>query len=111
MKKISFVLYSENLDGVKEYEKVNGNMVKLDEPIKLKMFGVYKHSFGCTLGQAMKSWGCWKQILKFERFYHSIGIDKESGLKVGTKFNILFLPIVYLYSIIDTKMFHKVAFI
>ena len=107
----SFVLYSKNIDGIKEYEKVNGEYIKLDEPIKLKMFGVYKHSFPCSLKQAMKSWACWKQILSFQRFYHSIGKDKETYIEAGTKFNILLLPIVYLYSLIDTKMFHRVAFL
>lgn len=107
----SFVLYSNNIDGIKEYEKVNGEYIKLDEPIKLKMFGVYKHSFPCSLKQAMKSWACWKQILSFQRFYHSIGKDKETYIEAGTKFNILLLPIVYLYSLIDTKMFHRVAFL
>jgi len=107
----SFVLYSNNIDGVKEYEKVNGEYIKLDEPIKLKMFGVYKHSFPCSLWQAMKSWECWKQILSFQRFYHSIGKDKETYIEAGTKFNILLLPIVYLYSLIDTKKFHRVAFL
>jgi len=106
----SFVLYSENIDGIKEYEKVNGEYIKLDEPIKLKMFGVYRHSFGCNLSDAMKQWGCVKQILSFNRFYHSIGRDKNY-LQMGTKFNIFLLPIVYLYSLIDTKMFHKVAFV
>jgi len=69
----SFVLYSDNIDGTKEYEKVNGEYIKLDEPIKLKMFGVYRHSFGCSLKDAVKQWSCVKQILSFNRFYHSIG--------------------------------------
>jgi len=106
----SFVLYTENIDVIKEYEKVNGEYIKLDEPIKLKMFGVYRHSFGCSLSDAMKQWGCVKQILSFNRFYHSIGSDKNY-LQMGTKFNIFLIPIVYLYSLIDTKMFHKVAFV
>jgi hypothetical protein len=106
----SFVLYSENIDGIKEYERVNEEYIKLDEPIKLKMLGVYRHSFGCSLSDAMKQWDCVKQILSFNRFYHSIGRDKNY-LQMGTKFNIFLLPIVYLYSLIDTKMFHKVAFV
>lgn len=106
----SFVLYSENIDGIKEYVKVNGEYIKLDEPIKLKMFGVYKHSFPYSLSDALKQWGCVKQILSFNRFYHSIGRDKDC-LQRGTKFNIFLLPIVYLYSLIDTKMLHKVAFV
>ena len=106
----SFVLYSENIDGTKEYEKVNGEYIKLDEPIKLKMLGVYRHSFGCELKDALKQWGCVKQILSFNRFYHSIGRDK-SYLQMGTKFNVLLLPVVYLYALIDTRMFHKVAFV
>lgn len=105
----SFVLYSENIDGTKEYEKVNGECIKLDEPIKLKMLGVYRHSFGCELKDALKQWSCVKQILSFNRFYHSIGRDK-SYLQMGTKFNVLLLPFVYLYALIDTKMFHKVVF-
>ena len=107
----SFVLYSNNIDGIKEYEKVNGEYIKLDEPIKLKMFGVYRHSFGCSLTEAIKQWSCVKQILSFNRFYHSIGKDKETYIEAGTKFNILLLPIVYLYSLIDTRMFHRVAFV
>ncbi len=107
----SFILYSNNIDGIKEYEKVNGEYIKLDVPIKLKMFGVYKHSFPCSLNQALKRWACWKQILIFQRFYHSIGNNKETYIEAGTKFNILLLPILYLYALIDTKMFHRVAFL
>lgn len=106
----SFVLYSENIDGTKEYEKINGEYIKLDKPLKLKMFGVYRHSFGCELKYALKQWGCVKQILSFNRFYHSVGRDK-SYIQMGTKFNILMLPVIYLYALIDTKMFHKVAFV
>ena len=109
--KCNFILYSNNIDGIKEWEIVNGEHVKLDKPIKLKMFGVYKHSFGCSLTQALKSWECWKQILKCQRFYHSIGSNKETYIEAGTKFNIFLFPIIYLYSIIDTKMFHRVAII
>lgn len=106
----NFVLYSENIKGIKEYKKVDGDYVKLEKPVKLKMFGVYRHSFGCSLSDAMKQWSCVKQILSFTRFYHSIGRDKNC-LQTGTKFNIFLLPVVYLYSLIDTKMFHKVALI
>ena len=105
MIKYNFVLYSNNIEGIKEYEKG----IKLEEPIKLKMFGVYKHSFGCSLSKAITQWGCIKQILKFERFYHSIYRSKK--FEAGTKFNILLFPIVYLYSLIDTKMFHRVKFV
>lgn len=109
--KLNFVLYSDNLDGVKEYVKVNGEHIKLEEPLKIKMFGVYRHSFPCSLSKAMKSWGCWKQILKFNTFYHSIVQKDKNGINSGTKFNILLLPIVYIYSLIDTRMFHKIAFV
>lgn len=105
-----FVLYSNNIDGIKEYEKINGEYIKLNNPINVKMFGVYKHSFPCSLTQALKCWTCWKQILLFNRFYHSIGNNKETYIKEGTKFNIFLLPIIYLYCLIDTKKFHKVAF-
>lgn len=44
-----FVLYSENIDGIKEYEKINNEYIKLEDPIKLKMLGVYRHSFGFGL--------------------------------------------------------------
>lgn len=39
------------------------------------------------------------------------GYGDKSYLQMGTKFNILMLPVMYLYALIDTKMFHKVAFI
>lgn len=109
--KLNFVLYTDNLDGVKEYVKVNGEHIKLEEPLKLKMSGAYKHSFPCSLNQAMKSWECWKQILTFQRFYHSIFKKDSDCINAGTKFNILLLPIVYLYSLVDTRMFHKITFV
>ena len=105
-----FVLYSNNIKGIKEYEKINGEYTKLDEPIKLKMFGVYRHSFP-SLHRAIRSWPGWIQILSFKRFYHSIGVDKKSYLAMGTKFNILLLPVIWIYALIDTQMFHCVAFV
>lgn len=106
----NFILYSNNINGIKECVKVNGEFFELDKPLKIKMFGVYRHSFPCSLKQALKSWDCWKRILKLHAFYHSIGKNKETYCEAGTKFNILLLPIVYLYSLIDTKMFHKILF-
>lgn len=103
----SFVLYSEKIDGIKEYEKKEGKYVALKEPIKIKMIGVYRHTFGCTLSEALKEWACIKQILSFDRSYHAI-IDDKSQLNQGTRFNIFFFPLVYLYSLIDKRMFHKV---
>lgn len=108
IKSLKFVLYLDNIDGIKEYQKINGEYIKLDKPINIKMFGVYRHSFGCELKDALKKWSCIKQILSFNRFYNSIGKDK-TYLEMGTKFNILSLPFVYLYALIDTKMFYKVA--
>lgn len=107
---LRFVLYRNNIDGIKEYQKINGKYIKLEKPIKVKMFGVYKDSFGCSFTNAIKNFSCLKQILSFNRFYNSIGIDK-SYLKTGTKFNIFLLPIVYLYCLIDTKKFYSIAFI
>jgi len=107
MKNLNFVLYSENIDGIKEYEKVNDKHIKLKTPVKIKMIGVYKHPFPCSLNKAIKNWECIKQILKLKMFYHSI-IDNKLYLKEsGTKFNIFLLPIIYLYSLIDTKKFTK----
>ena len=108
--KTKFVLYSENIDGEIEYEKINGVYDKLKEPLKIKMIGVYKHSFPCSLYKAMTDLKCLSQILSFNRFYHSIINDKTS-LKNGTNFNILSLPIIYIYSLIDTKMLHKIKFL
>lgn len=102
-----FILYSDDIDGIKEYEKIDGAYKKLDVPRKVKMSGVYRHSFPCSLSEALKSWKCWKQILKFERFYYSITKDKTQG----TKFNIFMLPIVYLYCLIDTRKFNNIKFI
>jgi len=104
-----FILYSDNIKGIKEYEKKDGEYIKLENPIELKMSGVYVHSFSCTLNEALKNFKCLVQIFKFQRFYHSI-INKNE-FSSGTKFNILLLPIVYLYSIIDQKMLHKIKFI
>jgi hypothetical protein len=106
--KSKFILYSENIECIREYEKVDDKYIKLEEPIKSKALGIYRHSFGCSLTDAMKKWNSIKQILFFERFYHLVGSKYE--FNQGTKFNILLLPIVYLYSLIDTKKFHKVAF-
>ena len=107
--KYKFVLYSDNIKGVKEYEKIDGEYIKLDNPREFKMSGVYVHSFPCSLKEALKNFECVKQIFKFQRFYHSI-INK-SEFSFGTNFNILLLPIVYLYAIIDQKIMHKIKFI
>lgn len=104
----SFVLYSETLDGTKEYEKINGKYIKLDKPIKLKMLGVYKHSFACTLNEALRDWKCLIQIFTTNyRFYHTVIQDKNQ-LEAGTKFNVFSFPFWYLYSLMNTKKFHKV---
>ncbi len=76
---------------------------------KDKSIGAYRHSFGCTLIEAIRQWGCIKQILTFDRFYHSI-TDKSNLYYRGTKFNIFLFPIIYLYSIIDKQIYHKVRF-
>lgn len=104
MKKMKkFVLYSDKVHFCKEYEKgEQGQLVKLEKPIYGFSVGVWRHSFACTLTEALKQWKCVKQILKFKRFYFSI-----SPLETGTQFPILSFPIVYLYSLIDRKEFLK----
>lgn len=102
-----FVLYSDKLPFCREYVRdENGTPIKLDKPIAGVMTGVWKHSFGCTLSEALKQWGCIKQVLKFQRFYFSI-----SPLEAGTQFPSFLLPLVYLYSLIDRKEFLKIKFL
>lgn len=100
------------MDMFKNYDIVNGEYVTIDPPIPVESFGAYRHSFACPLKKAIKSWGCLWQILKFQRFYHSVcGKDMKYVEDCATKFPLLLLPIVYIYSIIDTGLFHKIIII
>ncbi len=107
--KWKFVLYSTELEGEKTFEKVNGEFVKLEKPVKIKMMGALHHMFPCTLTQAFFNWRCLVQIFTSRTlsFYHTV-IGSKNELKAGTQFYLFLFPFWYIHSVIQWKMFHKV---
>lgn len=105
--KTTFVLYSDKVKTMKQYEKINGEWIKIENPIPQNSIGVYKHSFVSPLKTVIFNYECLCQILRFERFNYSM----DNHFNNGTKFNIFTLPFVYLFATIDTGKFNKIKFI
>jgi len=102
-----FVLYTDKCKVVKEYQKdENGNHIKLDVPVESYTQAVWRHSFACSLSEALVQWRCFLQLFSMHRFYYSI-----TTLENGTKFNLFLLPLVYLYALIERKELLKIKII
>ena len=106
--KCKFSLYTKRLKTMQNVEafptEKGWDYVYIDPPIPVFVDAIYCHTFGCSLTEALFDYKCLFQILKFKRFAHGCTNDLSSA----TKFSIYVFPIWYIYSIIDTKMFHKI---
>ena len=87
--------------------------VELEKPKIHIANGFYRHSFPCTLSKAIMNPKCLLQIFHIRhhsRFYHSM-TDMISFRSSATRFPVLFILPIYIFSIWDSKSFHKIKFL
>lgn len=104
-----FILYSNNIVLTRTNFRLGNGLYILREPIEFKAYADYRACFFCTLTEAMKDWGCVKQILLFQRFSYSFGV--KGDIKMCTKFVLWMLPIVYIFAVIDTGRFNSISIV
>lgn len=114
---LKFILYYV-ADGEKTIEWNGNTYFDLEKPVKVTNRFAYAHTFGCSLWKAIFDWRCLIQILHLEpfglsRFYHSVCpmTDDKWLIHCATKFNILLFPLVYIFSLLDQRKFHRVMFV
>lgn len=112
---LKFILYKFEY-GLKFSDVKNGEIIYINPPIPVLNRLAYRHTFGISLWEAVLDCKCLIQILHLQPFgssrfsYSLCGLDDKCLIDCSTKFHVILLPFVYLFSILDKKCFHKVKF-